>query len=114
MTMARSANGGQSTSSEVKNERFILFLRFVHYSDARYLLCGDLRKEKPMKTVQQDITCTHPHEDCFGRGQVYRTKCTVLTDCDFGGRDCPFYKNKKQYEVEKAELRARELERGIG
>lgn len=62
-----------------------------------------------------DITCKFKnHEDCFARGQLDKTKCTALSNCDFGGRDCPFYKSKKQYQQERNEARLREFERGIG
>ena len=62
-----------------------------------------------------DITCKFKnHEDCFARGQINHAKCTALSDCDFGGRDCPFYKNKKQYQQEREQIRLRKLEREIG
>ena len=35
----------------------------------------------------------HHHANCFARKDV---QCTCLTDTDFGGRECPFYKPKSR------------------
>ena len=35
------------------------------------------------------------HKDCFANTNGY---CTCLMNNDFGGRDCPFYKKKAQFE----------------
>ena len=37
------------------------------------------------------------HKDCFANTNGY---CTCLMNNDFGGRDCPFYKKKAQFESE--------------
>lgn len=46
--------------------------------------------------------CHHDHADCFARGHdlIDRSKCIALTDSDFGERDCPFYKSRKQFDEE--------------
>lgn len=37
------------------------------------------------------------HKDCFANTNGY---CTCLMNNDFGGRECPFYKKKAQFESE--------------
>lgn len=37
-------------------------------------------------------------EDCFGNS---KGRCMCLTDTNFGWRDCPFFKTKKQYKEER-------------
>ena len=41
------------------------------------------------------------HTDCFGN---WKSRCSVLWDNDFGGRDCPFYNNREQYGDELQEV----------
>lgn len=52
---------------------------------------------------------TDDQEECFGANA-----CMILTDTDFGGRDCPFYKTFPKYkqDQEKAALRAKALKKG--
>ena len=38
------------------------------------------------------------HEKCFGNKLG---KCIVLSDNDFGGKECPFYKTRAQFEAER-------------
>ena len=39
--------------------------------------------------------------DCFARTKTTRT-CKILLDTNFGGRPCPFYKSKAQYDADQA------------
>lgn len=41
------------------------------------------------------------HPDCFGH--PYAGSCSILTDNNFKGRDCPFYKSKEQGEKKEQE-----------
>lgn len=56
--------------------------------------------------------CFHEHDDCFGRVmRGDKTKCFCLTNTNFGNRDCPFYKPKKQVDREWAAALKRREER---
>ena len=47
------------------------------------------------------IQCSE-HKDCFANTNGY---CTCLMNNDFGGRDCPFYKDKSKAEAEREQTR---------
>lgn len=49
-----------------------------------------------MKTKYED--CKKPNaEDCFGRCMTNMKKCKILTDTNFKGYECPFYKTTKEF-----------------
>lgn len=55
--------------------------------------------------------CQFKKCDCFAYGD--REKCMLLTNTDFGGRDCPWYKNVFLLEEERVEIRRYLNERRI-
>ena len=54
------------------------------------------------------IPCSE-HKDCFANTNGY---CTCLMNNDFGGRDCPFYKNKSKAEAEREQTRYTLMKKG--
>lgn len=59
-----------------------------------------------------DPICNHDHPDCFAKKNG---KCVCLNDTKFGGgRDCPFYKSKEQFDRENAESLERQRRKGNG